>query len=299
NHASHGGGIFVSGHAPGHTLAMHGGTAIDNNVAANDGGGIATAGETFLFATESFFFVNNNTAGGAGGGISFQGHGSMTLGGSAQIFVNDASEGGGIYVKADLPTDINFGDGVFVGANTAGQDGGGITLAGQAKLNALGSVVPTQIFTNQVLSDTGAGGGVSVQGPAQMRFSGAIFNNSAGYGGGVSAIAGSDSLMDVYVALTPAGPNLPVSISNNSASHSGGGIFVKAGSTFATNGDHFIYATVCANDFVIDGNAAAEGTAIYADLFDGGFFDGDWGSTVALNFDGLVSGRLGCPHPTF
>jgi predicted outer membrane repeat protein len=297
NHASHGGGIYVSGHAPGHTLALHGGTTIANNTATNDGGGIATNGETFLYATESFFVVSNNTAGGVGGGISFQGHGSMTLGGSAQFAGNHGSEGGGIYVNADRPTDINFYDGVFIGVNQAVVAGGGMTIAGQAKLYAQSSVVPTQIFSNEVLSDTGAGGGVAVLGPAEMRFSGSIYNNSAGYGGGVAAIAGSDSLMDAYVALTAASPTSPVSVSNNGGTHAGGGIYVKANSTFTTSGDDYIYATVCASNFVIDSNGAAEGTAIYADSGDGGFLTFTWGSTVALNFDGLVRGRQGCPQP--
>ena len=296
NHASFGGGIYVSGHAPGHTLALHAGTRIESNTATNDGGGILTNGETFLFATESNQVFVSNTAGGAGGAISFQGHGSMTLAGT-QIAGNRASTGGGIYANADRPTDITFGDAVFVAGNDAGQDGGGITLAGGAKLAALSTTSPTQIFLNKVLNDTGSGGGVSVFGPAEMRFNGSITSNTAGYGGGIAAFAGSDLLMDVYVALTPAGPASPVVVSNNSASHSGGGIFVKAGSTFSTNGDHFIYATVCASDFVIDGNNAAEGTAIYGDL--GSDILDTWGSTVALNFNGSVAGHLGCPPPAF
>lgn len=298
NHARFGAGVYANGHAPGLTLALHDGTRVEGNTASEDGGGILVNGETFFYASEGGTSFINNIAGGAGGGIAFAGHGSMVLGG-AQILVNEAAEGGGLYVYADSPTDVTFGDSVFIEANKATQDGGGITLAGKAKLSALSTTGPTQIILNQVSSDTGPGGGVYVAGPAEMRFTGTISSNSAGYGGGIAAIAGGDLLMDAYVALTPAGPTTPVDVSNNSATHSGGGIFVKANSTFSTNGDDYIYATVCATDFRINANTAVEGTAIYADEGSGGILAGDFGSTVALNFDGIITGRLGCPHPAF
>jgi predicted outer membrane repeat protein len=294
NSASAGAGISTDGAVPGLTLALHEGMSIHDNTASGAGGGIASTGETFLFATEGSPAIFLNHAGTTGGGISFEGRGSITLGG-VQIAGNTARSGGGIHVGATSAMDFTIGDAAFFAGNSAIDDGGAITLSGPVKLAALSSVAPTQIFLNDVVGDTGAGGGVAVFGPAQMRFSGAIFSNSAGYGGGVAAIAGDDSLDDAYVALTRANPFAPVTVSDNSASHAGGGIYARANSTFTTGGDDNIYSTVCASGFVIDRNAAAEGTAIYADSGNGGLLALSWGSFVGLNYGGAITGRLGCP----
>jgi len=261
NHASYGGGIYANGHAPGLTLALHANTIIENNTASNDGGGILAVGETFFYATEGNLVVSNNTAGGAGGGIGFSGHGSVAMTG-AQIVGNHGNEGGGIYVNADSPTDVNLDDGVFIALNTAGQDGGGIAIAGQAKLYAQSSVSPTQIFLNEVLSETGPGGGVYLQGPAQMRFSGSIASNTAGYGGGIALVAGQSQFSDdAIVTLTAPGSNTPVNVSGNTARRTGGAVFLKP----YVNKDFFTRARLCATDFRFDLNQAQEGTAIYAD----------------------------------
>ena len=293
NHASYGGGITIEGHAPGFTLALHPGVTIENNTADNGGGGLYLGGETFAYATEGNVVFVNNTAGSDGGGIAFEGHGNLDLGG-VQMAGNHAVNGGAIHVNADNTTAINLYDGVFIAGNTADQNGGGMQIGGQAVLTTLGTGVPPQIFLNEVLSDTGAGGGIDVRGPAHLLFNGAVYDNSAGYGGGISAFAGDDSLEDVYVSLVAANPASPVSVSDNAASHAGGGIYVRPGTTFTTSGDDYIYGAVCAQDFLINGNTAAEGTAIYADEDPGGVLTISWGSSVALN-GGSVSGHIGCP----
>ncbi|HKE48401.1 MAG TPA: hypothetical protein VKB52_10075 [Rhodanobacteraceae bacterium] len=293
NQASFGGGISVSGHAPGFTLALHPGVTIENNTADNAGGGLYLGGETFAYATEGNVVFVNNTAGSDGGGIAFEGHGNLDLGG-VQMAGNHAANGGAILVNADSPSAINLYDGVFIAGNTADQNGGGMQIGGQATLTSLATNVAPQIFLNKVLSDTGAGGGIDVRGPAHLLFNGAVYDNSAGYGGGISALAGDDSLEDVYVSLTAANPSSPVSVSDNAASHTGGGIFVRPGTHFDTGGDFYIYAAVCAQDFLINGNTAAQGTAIYADEDPGDVLTPSWGSSVALNGGG-VSGHFGCP----
>ena len=293
NHASYGGGILIEGHVPGFTLALHPGVTIENNSATNAGGGLYVGGEAFVYATESNVAFVNNTAGSGGGGISFQGHGSMNVG-NVQIAGNTADEGGGIYIDADSATDINFYDGIFIAGNTATRNGGGVRVGGRATLRAQSAVVPPQIFLNKVLDDGGAGGGIDVRGPAQMYFDGAVYDNSAGYGGGISALAGSDSGDDVFVSLAAAGPSSPVKVTDNAASHIGGGIYVKPATTFTTDGNFYIYATVCAQDFLINGNGAANGTAVYADSDPGGTLTPSWGSSIALNGGG-VSGNIGCP----
>lgn len=296
NAASAGGGISTDGAVPGLSLVLHEGVSIHDNSAGGAGGGIASTGETFLFATEGSPAIFLNHAGTQGGGIAFEGRGSITLG-AVQIAGNTARSGGGIHVGASSAMDFTIGDAAFIAGNTATDDGGGITLSGPVNLAALSDTAPTQIFSNHVTGDTGAGGGVAVFGPAQMRFSGSIFSNDAGYGGGVAAIAGGDSLQDAFVAFTRAGPASPVTISSNTASHAGGAIYARGNRTFTTGGDDRIYATVCASGFVIDGNTAQEGTAIYADSAGGGVLTDNWGSSIGLNYGGVIAGHIGCPGP--
>ena len=296
NSAGSGGGIHANGSAPGLDIVLHSGVTIENNSTSGNGAGMDLSGEIFVSAVESRAVIVNNTAGGDGGGIAFRGHGSLNLA-YTQIGANSAQHGGGVYFNPDSPTAATFGDGVVIGVNTAASDGGGIYVGNGADLTVQGeSVVPT-IFSNNVTADGGSGGGVALFGPATMTFAGDIVGNSAGYGGGISSIAGGDSNEDVFVQLQAAASNAPVSVSANSARHDGGGIYTRAGSTFTTDGNDYIYATVCANNFVFDDNAAAEGSAIFADHDAGGVLTISWGSEVALNFSGAVVGLRGCAAP--
>jgi len=293
NSAGSGGGIHANGSAPGLDLVLHSGVTIENNSTGGDGAGMDLSGETFVSAVESRAVIVNNTAGGDGGGIAFRGHGSLNLA-YTQIGVNSAQHGGGLYINPDRPTDVAFGDGVVIGVNTAASDGGGIYLGNGANLTVQGTGVAPWIFSNQVTADGGSGGGIALFGPATMTFAGSISDNSAGYGGGISSIAGGDSNEDVFVQLQAASSTAPVSVSGNSARHEGGGVYTRAGSTFTTDGNDYIYATVCANNFVIDDNSAAEGSAIFADHDAGGLLSLPFGSEVALNFTGTIVGTRGC-----
>ena len=73
-------------------------------------------------------------------------------------------------------------------------------------------------------------------------------------------------------------PANPVQVSNNSASHSGGAIYLRPHNDLSGAGA----SVLCAYDFRIDANTAQEGAAIYADAdYSVGLFP--LGGTVALN----------------
>jgi len=220
----------------------------------------------------------------AGGGIQFDGTGSLALD-TTTVSLNYAGYGGGININgnggaATLTLDANS----LVLNNVAGYDGGGIRLTGQARLYALQPY--TLIGYNQA---GGNGGGIAVLSPARIDIGSPGYNggpvlqfNSAAYGGGISAVAADVDQMTTVRLFTTV-PGSPVGVSSNSASHTGGGIYLKpkvTGGPFGTFG----FATLCARDFRIDSNIAQEGSAIYAD--EDNSFDGTYlGASVYLNND--------------
>lgn len=281
NTANDGGGIYVNGSGPGLTLLLHPAASIFSNKANNSGGGISAQGLVFLGAAGGNTAIYSNVADGNGGGLAFTGHGTLDLD-SVQIAFNSAGDnGGGMYVATDAPMDVNFHEAVSVTNNASQNDGGGIYLARNANLVTLGTQIPTQVVGNMVLSSDKSGGGVFVLGPAKMTFTGKITDNSAGNGGGIAALAGTDSGDDVNVRLKAAGPSLPVEVSRNFAAHAGGGIYIKA--YYILGGASYIFANLHASDFMIDANSAPEGTAIYEEHDTGTILGISWGPDVTLD----------------
>ena len=220
-----------------------------------------------------------------GGGIQFDGTGSLALD-TTTVSFNFAGYGGGININgnggaATLTLDANS----LVLENTAQYDGGGIRLTGQARLFALQPY--TLIGYNQ--APNGYGGGIAVVSPARIDVGSPGYNggpvlqfNNAAYGGGISAIAADINQVAIVRLFTTASDG-PVGVSINSASHTGGGIYLKPKVTGGLFGG-FGFATLCARDFRIDSNVAQEGTAIYVD--EDNSFDGKYlGGEVYLNND--------------
>ena len=121
---------------------------------------------------------------------------------------------------------------------------------------------------------------MQVIGPAQADIGssgygglGVVFSNTATYGGGI-AVNDSDN-NDVAVAriFTTDAAN-PVKIEQNVATATGGGVYLRPHSNFGFS--PYNRAILCAYDFLIDGNSAQEGAAIYGDV-------DVYGSAVALN----------------
>jgi hypothetical protein len=225
----------------------------------------------------------NGAANTYGGGIHFDGNGSMALD-ATWVRNNTARFGGG----------INFnGNGGFAGLtvlantritnNNAANSGGGVRVTGNALMSML--YENTAVWFNH--APNGYGGGINVVGPARVAIAspglsnvGVIYSNDAQYGGGIAVNAGSDG--DAEVQLFTVNPALPVRIQGNFASTSGGGVFLRGNINFPS----FNYASICAFDFLMDDNAAPEGSAIKLD-YDSNSLD-TVGSSAHLN------STLGC-----
>ena len=255
-------------------------------IMGNGGGGAAV----FTIRGASKVFLGNLSIVGAhrdgdasGGGIDYDGEGQVVtryLG----VSQNSAGYGGGINMKgegAGAKLEL-LHDTIFIG-NTASTSGGGIRLEGNARLLA----VEPSTFIAINHAPNGYGGGIEVLGPAQADIgspgdgeNGVIQSNDAQYGGGIAALA-INAYEDPLVRLFTVDPAHPVQIANNSASATGGGIYLKPQmgafpDTTMTN------AVLCAYDFRIHDNVAQEGSAIYADE-DSDVTGGNVGSSVALN----------------
>ncbi|MGA8277645.1 MAG: hypothetical protein WB784_05560, partial [Rhodanobacteraceae bacterium] len=115
----------------------------------------------------------------------------------------------------------------------------------------------------------GYGGGIEVLGPARADIGSPGYNgsaviqfNGAQYGGGIAVLA-INNQQDAVVRLFTTDPQNPVQIANNDASSKGGGIYLKSYIQFMPF--ELASATGCAFNYRINDNAAADGTAIYAD----------------------------------
>ena len=239
-----------------------------------------------------------------GGGIDFAGDGNLNITRSTVSF-NAAAYGGGIAVTGAVALRLQAD--ALVLSNSALYSGGGVRLDGAARLFVLDD--GTLIAFNHALGMGGGGygGGVEVIGPARAEiaspgYSGTpvIFSNDALYGGGIAIIASSDpeypdnAYADAVVDLFAVDPDRPVQVSGNSASHTGGAVYLLPSVYYyeylSFEGNAYLYGS----DYRIDDNIAQEGTAIYADsVYDLGLFP--HGSYVAL-YDANVGVALGALH---
>jgi len=216
-----------------------------------------------------------------GGGVHFDGQGSLTLTRSVVSF-NNATYGAGIDVSGSSgPATLTLDTDSYVLSNVAGISGGGLRIRHDTRLYALKP--NTFIAFNQ--APNGYGGGLEVIGPARADIgspgwggSGVIDGNSAMYGGGMDILTFDDGI-DAIVRLFTTDPAHPVRVQSNTASHTGGAVYMRPHAGESTYG----HAVLCAYDFRIDDNIAQEGAAIYgdADYSVGGL--GTIGSNIALN----------------
>ncbi|MGA9335110.1 MAG: hypothetical protein WBV39_12595 [Rudaea sp.] len=198
-----------------------------------------------------------------GGGINFDGSGSLTLTRSTVSF-NNAGYGAGINMNGNGgPAALTLGSDTLVITNTASTSGGGIRMQGNSRLYALQP--KTLIGYNHAAN--GYGGGLEVLGPARADIGSpgynglaVIYGNDAAYGGGMDILTFDDGA-DAIVRLFTTDPNNPVQVSGNSASHTGGAVYLKPLRGIFSEAT----SAFCARDFRIDGNTAVEGTAIYSD----------------------------------
>ncbi len=214
--------------------------------------------------TLRYLTITGGDISGAGGGVNFNGTGSLTLD-TTTVVDNTAGTGGGIDFSGtggSSPATLTFDSYTQIIENTATDSGGGVRVEGNAIFNALSD--NTLIALNEATGEYG--GGVQVIGPAAANIGspgfsglGVIYNNTAPKGGGLSVNAASSGTPTATLFSTDA--SRPMSIQGNTATNSGGGVYVEELSgLFEVNA-----ATLCAWDFHIHDNIAPEGSAIYGD----------------------------------
>ena len=211
-----GGGVYVADEGE---FTMTGGALRGNE--AEYGGGIYTEGRLALQNAS----VEENQAEKIGGGVYVDDKGEFTMTGGA-LRGNEAEYGGGIYTEGRLALQNasveknhakeNAG-GVHVGEkaelamtgckifNNEAKFGGGILIEGKAEL------IDSLIFNNQ---SAASGGGINVFNTGSLVMTGCkIFNNEAEFGGGGILIEGKAELIDSLIF-------------NNQSAANGGGIGV-------------------------------------------------------------------------
>jgi len=250
---------------------------------SSDGGGsvLYVTGTTHLSVRNLTISGGLTCSGCSGGGIYFSGQGSLALTRSTISF-NESGYGAGIEVDGSSgPATLALGSDTLVLSNTADTSGGGLRIEGDARLYALER--NTLVAYNH--APNGYGGGLEVLGPARADIGssgynglGVIYGNDAAYGGGVDILNFGDSA-EAIVRVFTTDPAQPVQIAQNFASHTGGAFYLRPYEALGSAGGG---AVLCAYDFRIEGNAAQEGAAIYADAdYDG--FGNPLGGAVAFN----------------
>jgi hypothetical protein len=200
-----------------------------------------------------------------GGGVHYTGYGNLSIIDST-ITANSAnSAGGGIQFNGsggDATMELDAG--TIIDENTSLGSGGGIHINGTARLFVLEPY--TLIGYNE--APNGHGGGIEVVGPARADIGSPGYNgapvvefNDAEYGGGLSVDGDSNTADEAVARFFTTDAQHPVQISDNTASHTGGGVYLHPNAD--SGGQN---AILCAFDFRFEDNIAQEGTAIYGDL---------------------------------
>nr|HRC86869.1 hypothetical protein [Thermoanaerobaculia bacterium] len=236
-------------------LQIHGGNV------TGDGGGIYLTGQGSLLLSGTLVF--SNTATGAGGGVYVNGASGLFvhLGGSSAITANSANRGGGLACSG--ATEIQLDQAELVGNNTATTDGGGVYLASSCALYSLAGGSFAGIAGNIAGN---RGGGVYAETQANL--------NLDGSSRGLSALTGNQAVDGAGAYLTGVGTILRSyggSITANTASSHGGGLFVDngAGAYLTTGLNAFNGCTDMVRCSLLSANQAAIGGGLFVDHVSG------------------------------
>jgi len=272
NRSSLGGGVRATG---GSRIVMSGGTISDNWI-LGDGhaGGVQIEGTTTFIMDNGL--ISNNTAVNRGGGVRALGYAEFIMNnGVIRDNIADGSAnnqgGGGVYLAGSAQFTLNNG----TIENNRAYRGGGVSLTSNtAVFNMHGGTIRNNRNLPRNTNPIVEGGGVRLDANSTFRMTGGIIeNNRAQHGGGVWGSTGSRIFMENHNNITGTGQivrNLATIngggiftenwiqatggiIENNTASGSGGGIFL--GSMTAN--------TRFANTRFIGNTAAHDGGAIF------------------------------------
>jgi hypothetical protein len=230
-------------------------------------------------------------AGWHAGGVFFEGAGILSLR-RTTVSNNSGGHGGGITVRAvgGAATLVLQEDSLVLN-NVALHDGGGIQLWGGVGHRATLRAVHANSLIAFNEAANGLGGGIALLGDARAFIGsgglvdtgiGVVYGNFALNGGGIAAAPAGNAEPDVVVHLFTTDAARPVRVHDNQAADAGGGLFLQ--------NLHGGSIALCAQDFRIDGNVAAQGSAIEATLRNLTAHS----ASVHLNAAGLASD---CPSP--
>ena len=220
--ADYGGGVYIEGG----TFTMESGSIITGSSAGYAGGGVSVSGGEFIMRGGT---IGGNDPGSAntasydGGGVYVDG-GTFTLSGGTISGNSSSRNGGGVYIDSGTFT---MSDTATIQDNTATDHGGGVHIFSD------GIFTGTFTMNGGTIGGTAAntatyGGGVFVSGGTFDMNNGTISGNSASgtgaSGGGVCISGGTFTMSDGAF------------ISGNTATSSGGGVFVSARGDFTMNG---------------------------------------------------------------
>ena len=261
-----GGGIYNEG-----AILNLSGSAVKDNMATDDGGGIWNSGELNL----NGILVQANSAAQNGGGI--YSIGSTTLDGS-EVSQNAADSGAGIY--NDVLGTLDVKNDSHVDSNVAVHDGGGINNLAMLTVTGGSSVN---------LNQAGAfAGGINDSGDISVTSSTISFNSAPNGGGGISigdSVDGSNA-----ISITSS------SLSGNATNGAGGGINSVANGTALT----VLRSTINDNTAATGGGIRQDGgTAAISNstlshntaMFGGGLYNG--ANNTATLTNATVTANLG------
>ena len=232
---SGGGAVYAGG-----TVNFSGGEVKNNKAEAEStlayGGGLYLTADAKLTMTGGILSGNSAVS---GGGVYSDG--SVTVSNeSAVISGNSASaNGGGVYVSESGILSLSAGSVGESGKPNTASGGSGVYLAGKATLTG-GSISYNG-------TETGTGGGLYLNTVEEITLNGTeLSHNQAKDGGAIYAVKPESAAENVTLTIAKG------SISNNSASVNGGGVYLESGVKLAMTGG------------ALNTNTAANGGGAYA-----------------------------------
>jgi len=259
--ANAGGGIYIDG---GGVFNMNDGL-IQNNSATNNGGGVLIWNGSLNMSGGRIggeTAETRNTAGANGGGVFINSQAALTMSGTAVISGNSAVTGGGVFMDGG---DFNMNGNTFISDNTTSSNGAGALITAGAQFTMSGNAV----VSGNTITGTGAnifGGGVYIGNGANftMNENAVIQNNNAPSGGGV-LITDQTSFFTFNNGR----------IFGNTATSNGGGLFMQNGTVEMSGGR--IGAAI---DVENDRNRAASGGGVFVN-----------GGTFYMSGTAVISGN--------
>lgn len=219
---------------------------------------------------------------GEGGAIRLTGNGELAIEDSI-ISNNRADVGGGIAaLGSSFAAQLRVGRNVQISNNTARYSGGGVALDGtDMDMLEPGSLIAFNTAEG-LLNGTGHGGGLLVSGGTRFTEAtigagsgslGALYSNTALYGGGAAMLAGTIDGGGALLSIENADVAQPAAVVGNFASVRGGGIYLRPGPDSSFGESQVATATLTGGAYLED-NSAPAGAAVQADAGDGrgGFF---------------------------